>query len=132
METPSACWDKWVGEALATLHSLKVLRSVRPICLRNSQPLQFGVDDGAFQVFDEMQQWDRSSVEVEIAETTFSRWMHDTPSSGTLYSSAMFGLKKLLMYLFFMISLITIGKLESRVIHQSGIEVTPSIYFLKF
>ncbi|KHN37445.1 8-amino-7-oxononanoate synthase [Glycine soja] len=82
METPSACWDKWVGEALATLHSLKVLRSVRPICLRNSQPLQFGVDDGAFQVFDEMQQWDRSSVEVEIAETTFSRWMHDTPSSG--------------------------------------------------
>ncbi|KAG5033475.1 hypothetical protein JHK82_017035 [Glycine max] len=82
METPSACWDNWVGEALETLYSLKVLRSLRPICLRSSQPREFGADDDAFQVFDEMQHWDRSSVEVEIAETTFSRWMHDTPSSG--------------------------------------------------
>ncbi|RDX64773.1 8-amino-7-oxononanoate synthase, partial [Mucuna pruriens] len=80
METPSAWWDNWVGEALAILHSLKVLRSLRPISLRihnhNKRPT------AAFQVFDEMQHWDRSSVEVEIAETTFYRWMHDTPSSG--------------------------------------------------
>ncbi|TKY49830.1 8-amino-7-oxononanoate synthase [Spatholobus suberectus] len=93
METPSAWWDNWVGEALATLHSLKVLRSLRPICLRNehkrrmplenvAEPPEFRVDDSAFEVFDEMQQWNRSSVEVEIAETTFCRWMHDTPSAG--------------------------------------------------
>lgn len=73
---PIEWWEKWVEEALATLDSLKVLRSLRPICLRNDEP--------AFQVFDEMQQWDRSSVEVEIGETTFRRWMHDTPSSGKL------------------------------------------------
>lgn len=70
-------WENWVEEALATLNSLKVLRSLRPICLRNES-----VDDDAFQVFDEMQKWDRSSVEVEIGESTFRRWMHDTPSSG--------------------------------------------------
>jgi len=77
---PSAWWEKWVEEALTTLDSLKVLRSLRPICL------QRGVDDDddAFQVFDEMQQWDRSSVEVQIRETTFRKWMHDTPSSGKL------------------------------------------------
>ncbi|CAJ1958645.1 unnamed protein product [Sphenostylis stenocarpa] len=80
-ENPTACWDSWVREALATLHSLKVLRSLRPICLRDSS-LQFGLHDAAFQVFDEMQYWDRSSVEVEISENTFSRWMHDTPSAG--------------------------------------------------
>ncbi|KAH1216380.1 8-amino-7-oxononanoate synthase [Glycine max] len=96
MQTPIACWDNWVGEALETLYSL------RPICLRNSQPREFGADDGAFQVFDEMQQRDRSSVEVEIAETTFSRWMHDTP-------------------------VLTLVTPEARVIHQSIIEVTSKI-----
>ncbi|WVY99787.1 hypothetical protein V8G54_025857 [Vigna mungo] len=80
-ENPSDWWDSWVEEALTTLHSLKVLRSLRPICLRSCS-LQFGLRGTAFQVFDEMQHWDRSSVEVEIAESTFSRWMHDTPSAG--------------------------------------------------
>jgi 8-amino-7-oxononanoate synthase len=42
------------------------------------------VDDDAFEVFDEMHQWDRSSVQVEIGETTFRKWMHDTQSSGIL------------------------------------------------
>lgn len=80
METPIpiAWWEKWVEEALTTLDSLRVLRSLRPICLQRV------VDDHAFQVFDEMHQWDRSSVEVEIGETTFRKWMHDTPSSGIL------------------------------------------------
>jgi len=73
---PSAWWKKWVEEALTTLDSLRVLRSLRPICLQRE------VDDDAFEVFDEMQQWDRSSVEVQIRETTFRKWMHDAPSSG--------------------------------------------------
>lgn len=47
-------------------------------------------DEAALEVFDEMQPWDRSSVEVEIGETTFHRWMHDTPSSGTLYNFVFF------------------------------------------
>jgi 8-amino-7-oxononanoate synthase len=85
---PSAWWDKWVEEALTSLDSLKVLRSLRPICLRNqklsSLHLQLRVDDDAFEVFDQMHQWDRSSIEVEIGETTFRKWMHDTPSSGKL------------------------------------------------
>ncbi|KAJ1406755.1 Pyridoxal phosphate-dependent transferase, major domain [Sesbania bispinosa] len=76
MET--ALWEHWVEDALATLDSLKVLRSLRPICLRNEKPR---LEPLEFEVFDEMQHWDRSSVEVEIAETTFHRWMHDSPSS---------------------------------------------------
>ena len=104
MESPSAWWDNWVEEALATLDSLNVLRSLRPICLRKEKqripfenelqnvpgPPMFGVDIGAFEMFDEMQQRDRSSVEVEIGETTFQRWMHDTPSSGILYNFVSF------------------------------------------
>ncbi|CAL5198895.1 unnamed protein product [Lathyrus oleraceus] len=72
-------WDKWVQEALTTLDSLKVLRSLRPISLRSQK---VPVDHDAFEVFDEMQQWDRSSIEVKIGETTFREWMNDTPSSG--------------------------------------------------
>lgn len=97
MVTPSA-WDNWVGEALQRLESLKVLRSLRPIYLRKGKPLSptdneleyvpnpenGGDDDEEFEVFDEMRPWDRSSVEVEIEESTFQRWMHDTPSPGTL------------------------------------------------
>ncbi|XP_057414832.1 8-amino-7-oxononanoate synthase-like [Lotus japonicus] len=86
MEIPHGCWEMWVEEALGTLNSLKVLRSLRPICLRKDEPpshcLESAVGEGALQVFDEMQQWDRSSVEVEMSEATFSRWMNDTPSSG--------------------------------------------------
>lgn len=82
---PSVLWDKWVEEALKSLDSLKVLRSLRPISLRNKKLHSFGIDDDdAFEVFDKMQQWDRSSVEVEIGETTFRKWMLDTPSSGKL------------------------------------------------
>ncbi|CAL5198896.1 unnamed protein product [Lathyrus oleraceus] len=72
-------WDKWVQEALTTLDSLKVLRSLRLISLWSQK---VPVDHDAFEVFDEMQQWDRSSVEVKIGETTFREWMNDTPSSG--------------------------------------------------
>ncbi|CAK8564796.1 unnamed protein product [Lathyrus sativus] len=75
-------WDNWVQEALTTLDSLKVLRSLRPISLRSQKIRVDDDEDDAFEVFDEMQQWDRSSVEVEIGETTFRKWMHDTPSSG--------------------------------------------------
>ena len=93
-------WDYWVEEALARLESLKVLRSLRPIYIRSEKQripinneLQFlsnpKKDEGEneeFEVFDEMRQWDRSSVEVEIGESTFQRWMHDTPSSGNPFS----------------------------------------------
>lgn len=80
-------WDNWVEEALTTLDSLRVLRSLRPICLRSQKVVVDNDDDDAFEVFDEMQQWDRSSVEVEIGENTFRKWMHDTPSSGNLIYS---------------------------------------------
>ncbi|OIW13283.1 hypothetical protein TanjilG_25762 [Lupinus angustifolius] len=84
MESPNGAshWDNWVGEALSTLDSLKVLRSLRPISLRTQKNENVSDEAAAFKVFDEMQPWDRSSVEVEIAQTTFHRWMHDTPSSG--------------------------------------------------
>jgi hypothetical protein len=106
---PSAWWDKWVEEALTSLDSLKVLRSLRPICLRNQKlssfHLQLRVDDDAFEVFDEMHQWDRSSVQVEIGETTFRKWMHDTPSSGKNYPFAT------LLHVKIMLAVLTLFKL---------------------
>ncbi|KAI4332758.1 hypothetical protein L6164_017640 [Bauhinia variegata] len=94
MEMPlPIAWDHLVKEALAKLDSLKVLRSLRPIYLGEETqrlPIENEVsnldkneeDEMEFEVFDEMQPWDRSSVEVQISETTFQKWMHDTPSSG--------------------------------------------------
>ncbi|KAL5569872.1 hypothetical protein UlMin_026447 [Ulmus minor] len=89
MEVMSS-WDNWVQEALSKLQSLHLLRSLRPIYLRNdpqepteiqtkASPTPFG---DAYEVFDEMQQWDRSSVEIEISDATFQKWVLDISSSG--------------------------------------------------
>uniref|UniRef100_A0A5B7BPT3 Aminotransferase class I/classII large domain-containing protein n=1 Tax=Davidia involucrata TaxID=16924 RepID=A0A5B7BPT3_DAVIN len=82
-------WDYWVEQALSRLELLKLRRSLRPIYLSsNEEPKYTGIasenasnfDD--FEVFDGLRQWDRASVEVEISETTFQRWVRDIPSSG--------------------------------------------------
>ncbi|XP_057414835.1 8-amino-7-oxononanoate synthase-like isoform X2 [Lotus japonicus] len=77
MEMPSACWDTWVSKALVPLNSRNHILSLRPIHLRKDKPRS-----QPLVVFDDMQQWDRSSVEVEISETTFNRWVNYTTSSG--------------------------------------------------
>ena len=91
-------WDNLVEEALVKLENLKLLRSLRPIHLPNDQqskPIENEAQSSSisdheeagkdlFQVYDEMQQWDRSSVEVQIAEETFQRWVCDFPSTGNL------------------------------------------------
>ncbi|XP_065849866.1 8-amino-7-oxononanoate synthase isoform X1 [Euphorbia lathyris] len=76
-------WDFWVDEALSKLQSLKLLRSLRPIYLSNepnSLPKHNTSDE--YEVFDEMQHWDRSSVHVSISDSTFQKWLLDIPSSG--------------------------------------------------
>ncbi|WOH06831.1 hypothetical protein DCAR_0626259 [Daucus carota subsp. sativus] len=79
-------WDNWVGEALSKLESLKVIRSLRPIHLHNnlssSKPQDFELKVDEPQVFDGLRQWDRDSVHVDIAESTFQKWLQDIPSSG--------------------------------------------------
>ncbi|KAJ7949499.1 8-amino-7-oxononanoate synthase [Quillaja saponaria] len=89
-------WDHWVQEGLTRLQSLKLLRSLRPIYLRKEkQPIPIKnetqyisnseeeeEDEEFFKAFDEMQPWDRSSVELEISESTFQKWVQDIPSSG--------------------------------------------------
>ncbi|KDO49964.1 hypothetical protein CISIN_1g0199312mg, partial [Citrus sinensis] len=82
----SSLWDKWVEEALSKLEALKVLRSLRPIYLspndrhhRVRNPGHVGED---YEVFDEMQHWDRNAVQISISDSTFQRWLHDVPSSG--------------------------------------------------
>lgn len=75
-------WDCWVEEALLKLDSLKLLRSLTPIHLPiENEPKNAGKHD-EFEVFDALQPWDRTSVEVEIAETSFRRWIQDISSSG--------------------------------------------------
>ncbi|KAM0970957.1 hypothetical protein ACFX15_018366 [Malus domestica] len=90
-------WDQWVEEALHKLDRLQLLRSLRPIYLHNgpTQEAQKSAED-EFNVFDEMQTWDRSSVEVHIPEPTFEKWLHDIPSSGDEEGTQKF--KKLLLF----------------------------------
>lgn len=75
-------WDHWVEEALSKLQTLRLLRSIRPIYLRDEQQ---NSNTNEFEVFDEMRPWDRASVEVEISEATFQEWLHDFASPGVLH-----------------------------------------------
>ncbi|KAM3730420.1 hypothetical protein ACB098_12G086300 [Castanea mollissima] len=89
-------WDSLVEEALAKLESLKLVRHLRPIHLPNDQqpkpienePQSNSISDQeeageeVFQMFDEMQQWERSSVEVHIAEETFQSWVREISTTG--------------------------------------------------
>lgn len=81
----SCCWewDNWVEEAVSKLESLKVLRSLRPIHLIRSDSFQTKSDELEF--YDGLRQWDRASVEVQISEPTFQKWLEDIPSSGTTF-----------------------------------------------
>lgn len=91
MEVNGCAWDFWVEEALSKLQSLKVLRSLRPIHLsagvsRRSTSTENSPGNTAQEsrLFDGPNTWDRASVEVEISEPTFQKWLHDIPSSGTV------------------------------------------------
>ncbi|XP_060958447.1 8-amino-7-oxononanoate synthase isoform X2 [Cannabis sativa] len=81
-------WDYWIEEALSKLHSLQLLRSLRPIYLRNEPQHPTNTTsskssfEDEFQVFDEMHPWDRSSVEIQISDATFQNWVHHISSSG--------------------------------------------------
>lgn len=91
-------WDSSVEEALAKLESLKLVRHLRPVHLPNDQqpkpienePQSNSISDQEeagkedFQMFDEMQQWERSSVEVHIAEETFQSWVCEISTTGKL------------------------------------------------
>ena len=97
METMNL-WDSLVEEALAKLESLKLVRHLRPIHLPSDQqpkpienePQSNSISDQeeagkeVFQMFDEMQQWERSSVEVHIAEETFQSWVREISTTGKL------------------------------------------------
>lgn len=91
MEKSLCKWDNWVAAALSKLETLKVLRSLRPIYVsshelqkENPRPVEERDDD--YEVFDKMQPRDRSAVEIAISDSTFHRWLHDIPSSGTFLS----------------------------------------------
>ncbi|TQE08649.1 hypothetical protein C1H46_005741 [Malus baccata] len=60
-----------------------------------TQEAQKSAED-EFKVFDEMQTWDRFSVEVHIPEPTFQKWLLDIPSSGDEEGTQKF--KKLLLF----------------------------------
>lgn len=74
-------WDYWVEGALSKLESLKLLRSLRPIHL--SPPSEScSSESNDFEFYEGLSQWDRASVEIEISEATFQKWLQDIPSSG--------------------------------------------------
>ncbi|KAL9231502.1 hypothetical protein vseg_006725 [Gypsophila vaccaria] len=74
-------WDEFVELSLRKLEFLKLLRSLRPINAANA--VDFEKFDHAYQVFDGLRQWDRTSVEVEISQNTFLNWLNDIPSCGS-------------------------------------------------
>ncbi|XP_021808738.1 8-amino-7-oxononanoate synthase-like [Prunus avium] len=90
-------WDHWVEEALQKLQHLQLVGSLRPIHLHSAPALkaQKPIEDD-FNVFDELQPWDRSAVQVQITEATFQKWVHDIPSSGDDDGTQSF--KKLLLF----------------------------------
>lgn len=67
-------WDFWVEEALLKVESLKLLRPIRPIQLSKKQATEKR-DDEEYEVFNELQPWDRSTVEVSISESFFQQWL---------------------------------------------------------
>ncbi|CAN0902323.1 8-amino-7-oxononanoate synthase [Linum grandiflorum] len=77
-------WDEWLDEAISKLESTKLLRSLRPITLNKQQPPCSSSSPlgHAYKVFDEMQQWDRSSVEVSVSDSTFHSWLRNAASVG--------------------------------------------------
>lgn len=84
-------WDQWVEEALSKLESLKLLHSLRPIHLpinEQLKPIDTQMKNASnydeLEVFNGLRQWDRASVEVVIADSTFQRWVHEIPSCGTV------------------------------------------------
>lgn len=66
-----------MDQALSRLHSLKLIRSLRPIHLPN--PLPTPRD---FEVFHHLSPWDRLAIEIKISEPTFLKWVNEIPSSG--------------------------------------------------
>ncbi|KAL6005056.1 hypothetical protein ACLOJK_005617, partial [Asimina triloba] len=85
-QSMESCWDFWVEQALWRLDSLKVLRSLRPISLSSIGGGPFDVEEsssrGQLQTFDGLRPHDRASVEIEIEESTFKKWVGDVPSPG--------------------------------------------------
>ncbi|RVW30509.1 hypothetical protein CK203_098849 [Vitis vinifera] len=81
MEMEANSWDSWVDQALSRLHSLKLIRSLRPIHLPN--PLPTPRD---FEVFHHLSPWDRLAIEIKISEPTFLKWVNEIPSSGNQVS----------------------------------------------
>ncbi|XP_009609590.1 8-amino-7-oxononanoate synthase [Nicotiana tomentosiformis] len=75
-------WDEWVELALQKLESRKLLRSLRPIHLSKDSNMLSPSNADDFEFFDELRQWDRGTVEVQISETTYHKWLQDIPSSG--------------------------------------------------
>ncbi|KAL9661838.1 hypothetical protein QQ045_026666 [Rhodiola kirilowii] len=76
----NSTWDYWVEEALLKLDSLKLTRSLRPVQFSNAESGQLRPEE--FEVFDGLRKWDRASVEVDITDATFRKWVLDIPSSG--------------------------------------------------
>ncbi|OMO98182.1 Aminotransferase, class I/classII [Corchorus olitorius] len=74
MEMEKSPWDFWLEEALAKLESLNLLRPIRPIHLSTPQnPVPD--DHEEYEVYHQLQPWNRPSVEVSISESFFQRWV---------------------------------------------------------
>ncbi|XP_016649810.1 PREDICTED: 8-amino-7-oxononanoate synthase-like [Prunus mume] len=76
--------DHRVEEALQQLEHLQLLMSMRPIYLHHgaTQEAQKKPIEDELDVFDEMQPWDRSSVEVHISEPNFELTVTYMESTG--------------------------------------------------
>ncbi|XP_021823373.1 8-amino-7-oxononanoate synthase-like [Prunus avium] len=91
-------WDHWVEEALQQLEHLQLLMTMIPIYLHHgaTQEAQKKPIEDELDVFDEMQPWDRSSVEVHISEPKFIERPRGIPVLGDEEGTKKF--KRLLLF----------------------------------
>ncbi|KAF9615636.1 hypothetical protein IFM89_027178 [Coptis chinensis] len=89
----SSCWDTLVEKAVSKLDTLNLLRSLRPISVSTTT-----THEKDFKTFDGLQSWDRSSVEIQLSESTFQEWLHNVPSSGGNGNMKPESLRKLILF----------------------------------
>lgn len=80
-------WDKWVAESVEKLEGSKLLLSLRTMYLKNLEEEEDVRGSRAnieeeYPVFNQLNPWDRTSVEMAVSEFTFNNWVNGLSTTG--------------------------------------------------
>ncbi|XVF77533.1 hypothetical protein PTKIN_Ptkin14bG0052400 [Pterospermum kingtungense] len=79
--TGKSSWDLWIEEAVAKLESRKMFLPLRPMHLaglgqQETVASETKADENEYETFQEIQPWDRVSVQISVPETFFQHLLH--------------------------------------------------------